>query len=139
MRLRHLILDNLSWKLLSLGLAVLIWYGAHLFMREDIRPMVRPLQPYGTRDFPALPVRILTPGKIAAPVRVSPPTILVRVGGDLTSLDRLTEQDAVAFVEMPESPLTEPMTNRVEIRLPPSLRLLSAIPERVVISPIQPR
>ncbi|MBL9126678.1 MAG: hypothetical protein JNL97_03475 [Verrucomicrobiales bacterium] len=139
MRLRQLVFDNLSWKLLSLGLAILIWYGAHLFMREDIRPMVRPLQPYGVRDFPSLPVRILTPGKVASPVRVVPSTILVRVGGDLTSLDRLTEQDTVAFVEMPETPITEPITNRVEVRLPPSLRLLSAIPERVVISPIQPR
>ncbi len=135
MRLRNIILDNFSWKLLSLGLAVLIWYGAHLFMREDIRPMVRPLQPYGTRDFPALTVRILTPGKSPNPVRIQPPTIPVRVGGDLTLLERMTEQDPIAFVELPDAPLSVPVTNRVEIRLPPSLRLVSAIPEKVVISP----
>ena len=139
MRLRPLILDNLSWKLLSLGLAVLIWYGAHLFMREDIRPMVGPLQAFGTRDFLALPVRILAPGISANPVRIHPPTILVRVGGDLTLLERLTDQDPIAFVEMPDAPLVGPVTNRVEIRLPPSLRLVSAIPERVIISPVVPR
>jgi|GEM_PF-2777711 len=139
MRLQHMILDNLSWKLLSLGLAVLIWYGAHLFMREDIRPMVRPLQPYATRDFPTLSVRVLSPGKSANPVRIDPPTIFVRVGGDLTLLDRLTENDAVAFVELPDSPLDGPITNRVEIRLPQSVRLLSTLPEKVVISPTTPR
>lgn len=139
MRLRHLIFDNFYWKMLSLALAMIIWYGAHMFMREDIRPIVRPLQPYGTRDFPALAVRVLTPGKSASPVRVQPSTILVRVGGDLTSLDRVTEQDAIAYVELPETPLTEPITNRVEVKLPPSLRLLSAIPDRVVISPLPPR
>jgi hypothetical protein len=136
MRLRLLLLENLSWKLLSLGLAILIWYGAHLFMREDIRPMVRPLQPYATRDFPNLTVRILSPGKTINPVRIQPPTILVRVGGDLTLLDRLTDQDPIAFIELPDAPLEGPITNRVEIRLPQSVRLLSSIPEKVVVSPI---
>lgn len=139
MHLRALILENLSWKLLSLGLAILIWYGAHLFMREDIRPMVRPLQPYGTRDFTQLPVRILAAGRAASPVRIDPATILVRVGGDLTLLERMNIQDAVAFVEMPDSVLDGPVTNRIEIRLPPSIRLVSVIPERVVVSPITPR
>ncbi len=138
MNLRHLIFNNLGWRLLSLGLAILIWYGASLFMGEDNRPVVRSFQPYGTRDFPRLPVRILTTGTDAAPVRIQPDTILIRVGGDLSLLDRLTEQDTVAFVEMPDTPLAGPITNRVEVRLPPSLRLVSLIPERVVISPAPP-
>lgn len=138
MRFRQLILDNLSWKLLSLGLAVLIWYGAHLFMGEEIRPRTRPLPPYGTRDFPSLAVRILTPGNTAYPVEINPPHVFVRIGGDLTILDRLTDDDPIAYVEMPEAPITAAITNRVELHLAPSLRLLSAIPEQVVITPAPP-
>ncbi len=139
MRLWHNIVNNLSWKFLSLGLAVLIWYGAHLFMREDIRPMVGSLQPYGTRDFPTLPVRILSPTTPVQSVRITPSTLLVRIGGDLTLLERLTEQDPIVFVELPDIPIVDPITNRVEIRLPPSLRLIGAFPDRVVIRPANPR
>ncbi|MGE3310749.1 MAG: hypothetical protein AB7O66_12335 [Limisphaerales bacterium] len=139
MRLWHNTFDNLSWKFLSLGLAVLIWYGAHLFMHDDIRPMVGSLQAYGTRDFPTISVRVLGPPNPVQSVRITPATILVRVGGDLALLERLTEQDPIVFVELPDVPIVDAITNRLEIRLPPSIRLVGAFPDRVVIRPPTPR
>jgi len=138
MQIRRLLFENLSWKFLSLGIAILVWYGARLFMREDISPLVSPLQPYGTRDFPNLPVRVLASAKTNIPVRIHPPSILVRVGGDITLLDRITQQDVVAFVDLTDPPVDSPTTNRVELRLPPSVRFISTIPERVVVSPAPP-
>jgi hypothetical protein len=113
------LLDNLSWKLLSLTLALLIWSGARLFMRQEIRPLVHPLAALATRDFRDLPVRLLTPNALTIPVRIDPPTVLVRVGGEYSILERLTDQDALAFVELTPELFQTPVTNRIEVRLPP--------------------
>lgn len=139
MSARSLFLENLSWKLLSLTLALLIWSGARLFMRQEIRPLAHPLAALGSRDFRDLPVRLLTPNALTLPVRIDPPTVLVRVGGEYSILERLTEQDALAFVELTPELFQTPVTNRIEVRLPPSVRVLSIAPERVVISPIANR
>lgn len=138
MSARSLLLDNLSWKLLSVTLALLIWSGARLFMREEIRPLGSPLAPLAARDFRDLPVRLLSYRALTNPVRVEPSKVLVRVGGELSILERLTIQDALAFVEVPSILSGLPMTNRVDVRLPPSVRVLSIAPERVVITPVTP-
>lgn len=137
MSTRSLLLDNLSWKLLSLTLALLIWSGARLFMHQEIQPLgSHPLAPLASRDFRDLPVRLLSINALTTPVRIEPATVLVRVGGELGILERLTEQDALAFVEIPPDFDQTPITNRIEIRLPPSVRALSIAPERVAVIPI---
>lgn len=131
--MRALIFDNLSWKLLSLTLAILIWYGARQFMHDDIRPIVQPLQPQATRDFQDLPIRILSPGLAVGAVRVEPSSVFIRIGGEISLLDRLSEKDPLVFIELPANLADGPVTNRVEVRLPPGVRLLSVIPERVIV------
>jgi hypothetical protein len=139
MHVRSLLRDNLSWKLLSLGLAILIWFGADFFMHEDIRPLSRPLQPLATRDFHDLPIRLMSPTLAAAAVRIDPASVFVRVGGELAILERLTEKDSLVFVELPADLDHGPVTNRVEVRLPASVRLQSVVPERVIITAISHR
>lgn len=134
MKLRPLFVENLSWKLLSVALAVLIWSGARLFMHDEIRPIVRPLQPLATRDFLDIPVRILTPPGDPTVWQVKPSVVMVRAGAELGLLERLTDLDPVVYVQPAVDRLATPSTNRVEVRLPPAVRLLSVIPERVIVT-----
>lgn len=138
MRLRSLLFDNLSWKLLSLSLALLIRSGATLFMHQEIRPLGTPLAPVAIRDFRNLPVRILTQRGVPNPVRIDPKSVTVQVGGDLNTLEHLTEEDTLAFVQLPPDHGTEATTNRVEVRVPANVRVLSVAPEHVVVTPIAP-
>lgn len=138
MRFRSLIFDNFSWKLLSLSLALLIRSGATLFMHQEIRPLGSPLAPVAIRDFRNLPVRFLTQRGIPNPVRIEPKSVTVQVGGDLSTLEHLTEEDTLAFIQLPSEPGPDPTTNRVEVRVPPNVRVLSIAPEHVVVTPLTP-
>ncbi len=135
-RLRALVLDNLSWKLLAISLALLIWSGARLFMNQTAQPLVGGLSPSGHRDFANLPIRVLGPASSAQGWAIDPPSVFIRVGGDPSLLNRLTELDPLIFVEAPPAALQAPTTRRVDVRLPPAIRIVSVIPERVELKPL---
>lgn len=137
MSVRSLLLENFSWKLLSLTLALLIYFGARLFMHQDVRTLGNPLAPHTFRDFHKVPIRFLSRGELRHPVKVEPDSVMIRVSGELPILDRLTAQDAVVYVEVPGDLAAGAWTNRVEVKLPPSLRVLTVVPERVVVVPDQ--
>lgn len=138
MNLRPLLFDNFSWKLLSLALAILIWSGARIFMGDESQPLVRPLQPVLARDFPNIPVRVLTPPGDATVWQVRPSLVHVRAGAEIGLVERLTQSDPIVYVQPPVDRPERPSTNRVEVRLPPAVRLLSVLPERVVVSAVLP-
>ncbi len=137
MRIRSLLLDNLSWKLLSLTLAGLIWSGARLFIQPDLQPALgHPLVTVGVRDFQGVPIRLLSSRPLPAPLHLGTNTTHVRISGEMIALDRLTEQDVLVFVELPSAPPDGALTNRIEVRVPPSVRVLSVVPDQVVITPV---
>lgn len=137
-RVRALVFDNLSWKLLSVCLALLIWSGARLFMRQEVRPLGQGLQTFETRDFTDLPIRLLTPASNLRGWTIHPSNVVVRVSAEATLLDRLTDLDPLVFVDAPPATLQSPTTRRVDVRVPPAVRLVSVIPERVEMRPIPP-
>lgn len=134
-RIRALVLENLSWKLLALSLALLIWSGARLFMHQEVKPPLGAPTPSQHRDFANLPIRLLCPATNAQPWIVDPPAVFVRVSGDGSLLERLTDLDLIAFVESPPPALQSATVRRVDVRLPPAVRLASIIPERVELKP----
>lgn len=138
MTLRSLLVDNLSWKLLSLALAILIWSGARMFMGDDVRPLVRPLQPLAARDFTNILVRVLTPPRDPVVWDVQPASVYVRAAAELGIIERITQVDPIVFVQPSTERPDTPTTNRVEVRLPPGIRLISVIPERVIVSALAP-
>ncbi len=134
MNLRSLLFDNLPWKLLSVSLALLIWSGTRMFVRQEIQPLGHPLSPIARRDFRNLPIRILSNQVAQQPLRVEPSSVFVQVGGDMSTLEHLTEEDALVYVEI-LTPSQRTTTNRVEVRVPSNVRVLSVVPEHVVIIP----
>ena len=138
MTLRSLLVDNLSWKLLSLALAILIWSGARMFMGDEVRPLVRPLQPLAARDFTNVPVRVLTPPRDPVVWDVQPASVHVRAAAEIGIVERITQADPIVYIQPATERPDTPTTNRVEVRLPPGVRLISVIPERVIVSALAP-
>lgn len=138
MRLRDLFLHNLWWKLISLSLAVLVWFGARLIMNRDIQPARNPLEPDGYRHFDAVPVRVLQhAGTNPPPLAVSPAAVSLQVQGGLRTIERLVLPDVLVYVDASQSFPTGRVDERVEVRLPPGVKLVSVVPGTVSVAPAE--
>ncbi|MFN0066424.1 MAG: hypothetical protein ACKVYV_02210 [Limisphaerales bacterium] len=136
MRLRDLFLHNLWWKLIALSLAVLVWFGARLIMSREIQPARNPLELDGYRHFDAVPVRVLHPaGSDQPPLAIFPAAVSLQVQGGLRTIERLVLPDVLVFVDASQSFPTGRVDERVEVRLPPGVKLVSVVPGTVSIAP----
>ncbi len=139
MRPRDVLLHNLWWKLISLSLAILVWFGARLIMNRDIQPARNPLEPEGYRLFDAVPVRILEPaGTNRPPLDVAPTAVSLQVQGGLRTIERLVLPDVLVYVDFTRAFPTGRVDERVEVRLPPGVKLVSVVPGTVAIVPAGP-
>lgn len=137
MRFRDLILHNLWWKLISLSLAVLVWFGARLIMNRGIQPARNPLEMDGYRHFDAVPVRVLHPaGSDQPPLAISPGAVSLQVQGGLRTIERLVLPDVLVYVDGSQSSPTGRVDERVEVRLPPGVKLVSVVPGTVSVAPL---
>lgn len=136
MRPRDLLLHNLWWKLISLSLAVLVWFGARLIMSRGIEPARNPLEMEGYRHFDAVPVRVLHPaGSNQPPLAISPAAVRLQVQGGLRTIERLVLPDLLVYVDASRSSPTGRVNERVEVRLPAGVKLLSVVPGTVSVAP----
>lgn len=131
MRWRHLLFDNLWWKLLAFCLAVMIWSGAQ---NVEVRPLPSPLLPPTARTFHDVPIRVLAPPGIEGPLRLEPPTAQIEVTGEATLIRRLGASDPLVYVEIADDLAGASITNRIDVRLPAGATLVQIVPEVVVIS-----
>jgi hypothetical protein len=131
MRWRHLLFNNLWWKLLAFALAVMIWSGAQ---NVEVRELSSPLLPTAERTFHDLPIRILAPPGIPGPLHIQPPTARIDVVGDPPMVRRLGATDPLVFVELAGDFGPGTVTNRLDVRLPDGVSLIRVNPEYVVIS-----
>lgn len=139
MRPRDVLLHNLWWKLISLSLAILVWFGARLIMSRDIQPARNPLEPEGYRLFDAVPVRILEPaGARHPPLEVAPTAVSLQVQGGLRTIERLVLPDVLVYVDVSKTFPTGRVDERVEVRLPPGVKLVSVVPGTVTLAPAAP-
>lgn len=133
---RNLLLNNLWWKLLALALALMIWSGAQ---RLDVRPVTGPFQPLVARTFQSIPIRVLASPDQVRPVLLDPPTVRLDVAGEAAVVQRLSPEDALVYIALPDGGRYDASTNTVEIRLPVGVKLLSVLPARVIVLPTLPQ
>jgi hypothetical protein len=133
MNLRALLLHNLWWKLISLSLAILVWLGANLFMSRDIQPAATLLTREAVRVFDGQPVRLLASPAGLPPSRLTPAEVKVAVSSDLRTINNLGVADVIPYVDLSLLPPEGVVTGRVEVRLPPGVKLVSVVPSAVAL------
>jgi hypothetical protein len=109
---RNLIVRNLGWKLLALFLGILVWY----FVSTGIQQGFTPFSRLNSVTFER-PVLILTSGQIATAFEVRPTRVNVTVRGRRDMLQRLSESDLVAYVDLSDVFTATEVQRRVEVNL----------------------
>ena len=129
---RHVLLNNLWWKLLAFALAVMIWSGAQ---KLEVDPFTQPFRTPEVRSFPDVPVRVVTRPDQMGPVQVTPGSVRLDIEGDPSAIRHLRLDDLMAFVDL----TSESGSRAVEVRLPPGIKLIHLAPQRVDVSPLPAR
>lgn len=107
-----MVVSNPGWKLLSLFLGILVWY----FVSTGIQRGFTPFSRLNSVTFER-PVLILTTGKIPTAYEVRPAKVNVTVHGRRDVLQRLSEADLVAFVDLSDVFTVTEVQRRVEVSL----------------------
>ena len=130
MSTREFFRHNRWQKLLSLLLAILIWFTVRQGLERGGGP---PVVPEGnTRTFEHLPIRILTPASQLEHFQVSPAEVTVVLRGRRDALNRLRTQDVEVYVNLTDSSATNGLHRPVHVNAPGS-QLGSVSPQEVLI------
>ncbi len=118
--LRQLILEDFWLKLLSLGLAVLIWFTLSLASQKE----------GGTtrQVFHALPVAVVSATDDVRNFRVSPGSVEVTVQGDASTVHDLHSKDLRVFVDLTGVATARELSKRINVAVPPGVMLVEVVP-----------
>ncbi|NJN06044.1 MAG: hypothetical protein HC814_06305 [Rhodobacteraceae bacterium] len=136
MNWRHLIFNNLRWKLFSVFIAVIVWNTYHLGegnlgLGEEI------FDTSATSKFYGLNVRVLGSPDSAYQYQLSPGTVSLKVGGPRDAVDELTLNDLLVYVDVAD--YVDDDTNQVaiKVRIPPRVKMLEVKPERARLTRLE--
>jgi hypothetical protein len=124
MPFRDYILHNFWWKLLSLLLAAMTWlFIETTFQREESLRQI-PVVTSSTRNFPAVPVTLLTSAANPSRYQVDPISVSVEIGGTAEALAKLQAREIRAFVDISSSAGDEKQfRKKIQVQLPPDLKV----------------
>jgi len=128
--LRELLLRNLGWKLLSLGLAVAIWLTVKTAINERGTQSVR--------TFPNLPAQIVSSTTDVRPFHVVPDVVSVTVRGRPEVIGVLSEREIHAFVDTTTADVSQNFTRRVQVATPIGITIVRVDPVEVTVE-VPPR
>jgi multidrug efflux pump subunit AcrA (membrane-fusion protein) len=138
--LRNLFLKDVTLKLFSLAMAVLIYYTTSSFV--DIRNELPSLPSLGTagilHTFRDLPVLIVSAAADVRQFKVTPDTVDVTVQGDPKVLARLESDQIRPLVDLTGIESATDLRKRIEVSIPPGVAQVRVVPAEVrVIFPKQ--
>lgn len=129
--LRDLILKNLGWKVLSIGLAVAIWLTVRAAIDERGGASVR--------TFDEIPVQIVSSTTDVRAFHVDPQKVSITVQGPSQMMNVLTDREIHAFVDVTSADTSQNFNRPLRIATPPGITLMRAEPADVtVIVPPKP-
>jgi len=132
---RELIVNNLSWKVVSVLAATLIWLTIHSSIQGTIRTPVHAISPEGTVTL-NLPIVVATAAADPQMFRISPYTVDVTLGGDPDQLARIKASDLDAFVNLIDVIDSHHLRKKVQVRVPPGLNLIRVEPADVSVETV---
>jgi hypothetical protein len=124
-------LQEAGLKAFALLLAVLLWFSARFYARDDAQRASLKQRPSARREFQARPVLLLRAGTDARSVSVEPGLVDVTIRGDAGVVDRLSAEDITAFVRVEPGLGDGVGTRPVEFVMPPGVAEARSIPARV--------
>jgi hypothetical protein len=128
--LRELLLRNLGWKMLSLGLAVAIWLTVKTAINERGAQSVR--------SFMNIPTQILSSTTDVRTFRVVPDVVSVTVRGRPEVIGVLTEREIHAFVDTTAADISQNFNRRVQVATPMGITIVRVDPVEVAVE-VPPR
>ncbi|HEX5220415.1 MAG TPA: CdaR family protein [Verrucomicrobiae bacterium] len=129
---RDLILKNLGWKILSLGLAVAIWWGIRPSIDDDGASV---------RTFSEIPIQIVSSTTDVRAFRVDPEKVSITVQGPSQMINVLTYREIRAFVDVTSADTSQNFNRPLRIATPPGITLMRVEPAEatVVVPPKSPK
>ena len=138
MALRDYVVNNFGWKLISLLLASLIWYNIHSSLPNEIQLSRNPASPGATREFPSLPITVLTDAADLRGYLVSPNFVNVIVRGEVALLKKLTIKDIQVFVNLTDLKETSETRQKINVFPPGGVSLVEVTPPFVRVERVKP-
>lgn len=123
--LREVLLKNLGWKVLSLGLAVAIWL--------PIRDAINERGGSRVRTFDDIPAHIVSSTTDVRAFRVDPEKVSVTVQGPWRMITLLTDYEIHALVDITSADISQNFNRRVRIAMPPGITLIRVEPADVAV------
>lgn len=124
MTLPRFLSHNLSWKLIALVSATLVW----MTLKSSTPPRTRPS---GSRTFRQLPISVMTTAGDRGVIRTDPGTVDVEVRGAPEVLPRLRARDLRAYVDLTSAEPPRRVRLRVEVHTPVGVTLEKVTPAEV--------
>lgn len=128
--LRDLLLKNVGWKLLSIGLSVAIWL--------TVKTAINASGTQSVRTFANIPAQIVSSTTDVRAFRVLPGTVSITVRGRPEVINVLTEREIRAFVDTTSADVSQHFTRRVQVSTPIGITIVRVDPVEVVVE-VPPR
>jgi hypothetical protein len=128
--LRGLLLKNLGWKMLSLGLAVAIWL--------TVRTAINERGTQSVRTFDNIPAQIVSSTTDVRTFRVIPDTVSITVRGRPEVIGVLTDREIHAFVDTTPADITQNFSRRVQVATPIGITVVRVDPAEALVE-VPPR
>ena len=132
--LRHFLFRDFWLKLLSLAMAVMIWFTVWFAIRKDVAPGASFAGPISEQTYFNVPVRIIFSAADVRAVKVEPNTVDVRVRGEMRLLQEVKPQDIHAVVDLTGIEAARSLSKRIEISMPAGVTLVEAVPGQVDVT-----
>ena len=132
MALRDWFIKDLGWKLLSVVLAVVIWLTVNKILGESGSSTESAIGDKQT-TYDDLPVLVVSAASDVRDFHVMPPAVTVTVSGAPNVMAVLQANQIRAVVDLTGIESARKLRRRVDISLPPGVRLVSFNPSTVEV------
>lgn len=122
--IRDVILRNSGWKILSLGLAIAIWWS--------IRPSIDD-SGASVRTFDEIPIQIVSSTADVRGFRVDPENVSITVQGPSQMMTVLTDREIHAVVDLTLTDTSQNFSRPLRIATPPGITLMRVDPGEVLV------
>ena len=136
MTLRDLILDNFPWKLISLLLAVLVWWRVDSILEREEEQALTPAANLEETATFSVPVRVLGPARTPRGFAVVPSEVNVTLRGGSEALQRITTTNILVYVDAIFAPDVKSAKRTVVVRPPVGVRVQEIRPREVYVEPM---
>jgi YbbR domain-containing protein len=137
MNFRDLILRNFWWKLLSLTLAALTWSIIHFDAKfKDVQ--ITPPSESFKLELPAVPIGVRTRPDDTNRYIFRPSTAFIVFSGEKEELEKITDDDVDAYLDLANANLDEPRQIELRVRHPERVTRLSVVPTHLMVKKAVP-